>query len=462
MRRSLSPSRSSLWSLAPLLLTPALLGVGACGGNVTPGGNDTINTDKDAGPLHLTLPDAGSGRDTGTRTPPGVVDGSTGQPDVSLPPLGLTVVPLAVCVPSQYTATVTLGGNATFQMALDTGSTTLGVASVKCTDCGVAPVYTPGKTASDTNQTGMSQYGTGSWSGEIYGDSVGLGGGATAPVDLVAIDSQSQFFEPTMCDSKIAGVQGIIGFGPSASAIPGTNAYFDQLVATRQVPDTFATELCDTSGTLWLGGYDPTFTTAAPQYTPLAGGILSQYYYSVNLASITVAGVSVPIATPQYSDSVVDTGTSIFILPTTAFNAIANAIAATPGYQTVFGTGPADAGTPSADGGTDAAAPAPNTSWFSNPDNCVQLSATKAELDAMLPPLTLVFGSNPGIEVQALPTESYLQAYDGSWCPSLYATDPGPDFPIASIIGSPVLRSNIVIFDRANQRIGFAPHTACD
>jgi hypothetical protein len=28
-------------------------------------------------------------------------------------------------------------------------------------------------------------------------------------------------------------------------------------------------------------------------------------------------------------------------------------------------------------------------------------------------------------------------------------------------MGSPVLKSNVVIFDRANKRIGFAPHTAC-
>jgi hypothetical protein len=29
------------------------------------------------------------------------------------------------------------------------------------------------------------------------------------------------------------------------------------------------------------------------------------------------------------------------------------------------------------------------------------------------------------------------------------------------LLGGPVLRSNIVVFDRANQRIGFAPHQPC-
>jgi hypothetical protein len=32
---------------------------------------------------------------------------------------------------------------------------------------------------------------------------------------------------------------------------------------------------------------------------------------------------------------------------------------------------------------------------------------------------------------------------------------------IAAILGAPILRSNVVIFDRANHRVGFAPHTAC-
>ena len=38
--------------------------------------------------------------------------------------------------------------------------------------------------------------------------------------------------------------------------------------------------------------------------------------------------------------------------------------------------------------------------------------------------------------------------------------DPQP-FPLASILGAPVLRSNVVIFDRAKKRIGFAPHAPC-
>jgi hypothetical protein len=154
------------------------------------------------------------------------------------------------------------------------------------------------------------------------------------------------------------------------------------------------------------------------------------------------------VASAEYPDSVVDTGTSIFILPTTTFNAVTQAIASTPAFRSIFGGG-ADAGASTA------------AEWFDNPENCTKIAQTKTELDAMLPPLTLVFGSSPSISVQALPTESYLASYDGLWCPTLYSMSPSPDFPLASLMGSPVLRSNIVIFDRANQRIGFAPHASC-
>jgi hypothetical protein len=91
------------------------------------------------------------------------------------------------------------------------------------------------------------------------------------------------------------------------------------------------------------------------------------------------------------------------------------------------------------------------------------LPQTKAQLDAALPPLTMTFGSSPGVTAQATATESYLLTYgDGKWCPAIVSRAPDADFPgIAAILGAPMLASNVVIFDRANARVGFAPHTAC-
>jgi hypothetical protein len=355
-------------------------------------------------------------------------------------------VPLFSCIPVTYTAAITIGGSQQFELTVDTGSTTLGVASSRCNSCmGVSPKYTPGTTATDLKQQAMTQYATGSWSGEIYEDSVGLGSEAAVPVSLVAINAQSQFFQNVMCNSPSGAFQGILGFGPAGAAVAGTNGYFDQLVATQGVSNVFATQLCDNGGTLWLGGFDPAATTGAPSYTPEIAAIDS-YYYAVNLVSVSVAGTTVPVASGQYTDSVVDTGTSVFLLPTAAFNSLAGAIASNAAFSSIFGNGTAFFASTNS-GNTMCVAPSP--------------PQTKAQLDATLPPLTFVFGSNPSISVTAKATESYLFPYQGGWCPTLYAMDPTPSVPIAAIIGAPVLKSNVVIFDRQNKRIGFAPHAPC-
>jgi hypothetical protein len=337
-------------------------------------------------------------------------------------------------------------GGQTFQMNLDTGSTSLGVASNVCANCGVSPVYKPGASAVDNMQMAMSQYGSGSWSGEIYTDSVGFVSDPSISLNFVAINTQSNFFNPQLqCGGSGQGFQGIIGFDRATAALAGTNAFFDQFVAAKGIANVFATELCDSGGTLWLGGYDATATTAAPQYTPVTTDVASTYYYTVDLETITVAGVSTPvqIAAGQFPDTVVDTGTSGFVVQTAAFNSLAAAIAGTPGFQMVFG---ANAG----------------AAWFSSQAPCGGSGVSKAQIDAALPALTLTFGTAPGLTLQLPPSESYLiSAGPYGWCSTMIAVPSGQQFPLASIMGAPFMRSMITIYDRANNQIGFAPHTAC-
>jgi hypothetical protein len=265
-------------------------------------------------------------------------------------------------------------------------------------------------------------FGTGSWSGEVYQDQVAFEGDPSVPVKLVSITSQTGFIQAgSSCGGK--PYQGLMGFDRASAAVAGTNAFFDQFVSAKGVPNVFAT-----------------------QYTPVTTDIDSTYYYTVDLESIKVGGtsVTVQISTGSYTDTVLDTGTSAILLGTDAYNSITAAIGGTAGFAQIFGT---DAG-PAFFGGT-------------NP-GCANLTQTKAELDSTLPPLTLTFGTNPAITVQALATESYLMPYPGmGWCSSLVAQPQSDEFPLASLLGSPLLRSNVVIFDRANARIGFAPHTAC-
>ncbi len=208
------------------------------------------------------------------------------------------------------------------------------------------------------------------------------------------------------------------------------------------MPNIFATELCETGGTLWLGGYDPSHTTAAPQYTPKVAAI-ANYYHAVTLTSMTVGTTTVPVATSTAPYTVVDTGTSVFLMGSTPYSAISAAIQADPTFTSVFGTG---------------FFPAVST----NPQpNCKSgITLTKAQLDAMLPAVTFNFDGAPAVTVQGVATESYLLQAQGEWCTALLGYDFSGE-PLAAIMGAAALKSNVVIFDQVQNRIGFAPHTPC-
>ena len=387
-------------------------------------------------------PAGSDGADAGA----GAADGSTGggdagstKADASID--GVVAVPLAACTPLVYAADVAIGAQS-FQLIVDTGSTSLGVAGAGCTNCSVTPLYNPGTTGVDRKKTASAQFGSGKWSGEVFGDTVGFAPKPTTALDFVSITAQTGFFQAgSTCGGK--AYQGLLGFGRSSAAVSGTKGLFDQLVSAESIADVFATSLCDGGGTLWLGGYDPAATTGAPQYTPFTTDVASSYYYAVSLTTVDVAGTTVPVASASYNDTILDTGTSAFLLGETAYKAMTAAISKSAGFSQVFG--------------------AQGAQWFASTNggvSCANLTQTKAQLDATLPPLTLTFAEN--VQVQAPATESYLMPYPGAgWCNALVSQAQGQNFPIASIMGAPVLRSSVVITDRANARVGFAPHKPC-
>jgi hypothetical protein len=169
------------------------------------------------------------------------------------------------------------------------------------------------------------------------------------------------------------------------------------------------------------------------------GQAIDAIYYVINLESVTVNGTKVAIATTSTPDAVVDTGTSVFLVSTAALTSITTAIDSTSAFQDLFGSTAAS---------------------FLSGEQCAEVQSTKAEIDAKLPPLTLTLGSNPSFTLQATATESYLAPQGPAWCPGIGGADVGG--PIAAIMGMPILRNAVVIFDRANKRIGFAPHAACN
>ncbi|MHB8418561.1 MAG: pepsin-like aspartyl protease [Myxococcales bacterium] len=352
-------------------------------------------------------------------------------------------IELQGCPEIGYAAPFTIGGE-TFQLGVDTGSSTLAVAASACVDCGaVEPRYTPGPGAVDQNSGVEIAYGDGqSWAGEIFDDQVEIDGlGASQRMPVVAIVSQDGgFFQSFPCTAGGANVapQGIAGFGPAGLAAPDTQSVAAALPAFG-LPEIFAVELCQNGGKLWLGGWDPSAATAPPFYAPLA----ASKYYAVDVLDLQVGGQSLGFGAATFGPAVVDTGTSALLVPTPVYGPLVTALAAVPAFQASFGT----------------------AGWFSASQCTVPLARpppSPAELDQSLPWLTLAIAADGGSAPLTLsPTESYLLPYPDQgatyYCPSLGEGLPGAE----TVLGVAAMRAHLVIFDVDGGRLGFAPQKEC-
>jgi hypothetical protein len=337
----------------------------------------------------------------------------------------------------EYTAQVTVGDQ-TFTMQIDTGSTTLGVAGTGCTGCtAVTPLYTPSSSAKATGATGKSEYEDGSgWSGPIYADTVGLGNGTpSVSVDLVDITKGMKDFFSGQND-----YQGILGLGPQGNAVKGTTGYMPA-VLNAGIANIFAFQLCDTTGdnagTMWLGGSG---TAGSPTYTPLVPITTNNPYYAINVDAVTLGGTSIVTnASATFAQPVLDTGTSLFYVPTSVFDAFQTALEASSGFKAVFGS---------------------NTFATKGQDEgCLtDASVTDAQVESMLPPIVLslpaMTSGQPDVTIQASALDTYLyNGGSGSYC--LAIQDGGTQDP--STFGDAFLQAFVTVVDLENSRIGFSP-----
>jgi hypothetical protein len=306
----------------------------------------------------------------------------------------------------------------------------------------MTPLYEPGSAASDTHMTDQAQYADNSgWSGEIYSDQVGLEHG-TPPVSLDFVDINMQSTNPTFFFGN--EYQGILGMGPSALLDPGTTGYFDQVTAAG-VTATMAFELCPTDGTMWLGGYDATHAAAAMQYTPLLTTGDNAAFYSVNMTAMAFGATDLGATATSLDNPIVDTGTSLFYIPSATETKLVAAINADATFKTLF---PGQTLTD------------PTTS-SSSTAGCV--NAASGTTDAMvdqLPKLGMKFagvgGGSITLDVPAMASYFY-NAGGGQYCLAIYG---GGDQGNATL-GDTFLRGLITVIDVAHNQVGFAPTMHC-
>ena len=106
-----------------------------------------------------------------------------------------------------------------------------------------------------------------------------------------------------------------------------------------------------------------------------------------------------------------------------------------------------------------------DASWFtSTTAGCSTPGVPEDQINAALPGFTFTLQPQDGgapATLQLSATESYLgRFYDPNgdfYCPILFDMQSSNGWDL----GAPTLVSSLVIFDRANQRVGVAPRTAC-
>jgi Xylanase inhibitor C-terminal len=159
-------------------------------------------------------------------------------------------------------------------------------------------------------------------------------------------------------------------------------------------------------------------------------------FYAASMSSIEVAGQDLGLPASSFGDAFVDTGGDALWLPQATFDAVVAKIGSDANFTKLFG---------------------PATAFFkSDFDACVPLVQSPDELDAMLPPLTLTFAG--GVTVQAPATSAYLMNFPGcGYSPALFTRGANNDGLPPIEMGAPILHNKLIVIDRANQRIGFAP-----
>ncbi|EGO05010.1 hypothetical protein SERLA73DRAFT_82569 [Serpula lacrymans var. lacrymans S7.3] len=223
---------------------------------------------------------------------------------------------------TSYIAQVGVGNPATtYDLIVDTGSSNTWV--------GAGTAYKETSTSVDTDEPVSVTYGSGSFSGTEYTDTVTLGS-LTITTQSIGVAQTSTGF---------SGVDGILGIGPldltegtltdeQDATIPTVtdNLYSQGTIPEAVVGVSFEPTTSEevTNGELTFGGTDSTKYTGAITYTPLTTTYPASYYWGIN-ESITYGSTTILSETA----GIVDTGTTLILIATNAYSKYQSATGAT-------------------------------------------------------------------------------------------------------------------------------------
>ncbi|KAI8897579.1 aspartic peptidase domain-containing protein [Globomyces pollinis-pini] len=325
-------------------------------------------------------------------------------------------VPLTDFMNAQYFGEIQIGSPPqSFKVVFDTGSSNLWVPSTRCGDiaCWLHSRYDASKSSTHVeNGTAFAiQYGTGSLEGVISQDTVTVG-------DLKI--SNQQFAESTKepgLTFAMGRFDGILGLGFSTIAVTGAVPPFYSMIDQHLLDEPLLgvymgdANKGDEGGVITFGAVDHTHYTGAITWAP----VIRKAYWEVEMSSVTFGGKKLNIKSQR---AAIDTGSSLFALPTAEADAINTAIGATKSWNGQYTV------------------------------NCKSLSS--------LPDLGLTFGG----KVFTLTAYDYVlqvgSGADGQCISGFLGLEIPPPMGPLWIVGDVFLRKYYTIYDLGQSRVGFA------
>lgn len=248
-------------------------------------------------------------------------------------------------------------------------------------------------------------------------------GGVSFPVVFGGINQDSPDFERPQVDGILGMAYPRLACNPSC-----VKPAFESMVDHLQMKKVFQICITSDSGKIVLGNWDKTLMKTPPTWVKLT---LSQpaTYYSVKLSGHLMVNKR-PVEFPRYKLAVVDSGTTLLVFTTAAFDILKEHLQThychVPGLCGMF-------------------------TWF-RPGHCARIpAATRRKLP------TLRFTLQGGFVVEIGP-EDYLIQYEthgpDTWCVGIMAL-PKLAGGIDVIFGNTVMKKYVTIYDREKSRLGF-------
>jgi len=245
-----------------------------------------------------------------------------------------------------------------------------------------------------------------------------------------AITSQSNFLPLYNCQSQNVTqtpLQGILGMSQVSYAI-----YDTYPIGLGQ---TFALQLCESGGQMWIGTANSSYYTSGPNNVAILGAY-PHTYYNVSIAGLSLGGVTI---STSLSSGIVDSGTTLIYLPSSAYTAFLSQLSSNPVFSSTF------------------------SELIANPTGCYPSpDYTTAQLNEQLPSMTWSIGSSPTIYTYTLtPVDSYLRqlVISGQLCYSLGIAASPSSSSVQTILGWTFMNQFITFF--GGDFVGFAPSVSC-